>query len=133
MNFLNPACRSSELHLDLRFWSRCFLLLTSILLLFVGLIREVNFNTKGVPKLVDCCTMTANNTTDEVPADLKLGGVAVVDKLVLRILYNVVDLLNSPVYICACAANEDKVRSFTSSFLTNLDRQSLFLADDSIG
>ena len=63
---------SVQTYLNLCLLSRLFLL-SSILLLVVSLVGEIDLDAECVPELVNCRSMRADNTAYEVPDDLKFG------------------------------------------------------------
>lgn len=50
-----------------------FLLFTSILLLLIDIVRDINLDTKLFTELVDPRTLGTNNATNILPVDVKLG------------------------------------------------------------
>jgi len=50
-----------------------FLLFTSILLLLIDIVRDINLDTKLFTEFVDPRTLGTNNATNILPVDVKLG------------------------------------------------------------
>lgn len=61
-------------HLDLGLQMCHFLFLANNHLLVIVVVHDIDTNTKLIPKLVDTCTLCANDTPDILLFNVKLGG-----------------------------------------------------------
>lgn len=131
-------------------------LLTSLLLLVIVVIKEVNLDAKRIADPVDTCPMRTHNTRNEFSPDLEFGGlgsinetrqsdnrqidsengctdIAVDNLVVLGSLDDLLDLLDGTVNIGANTANDDDVLGGRiTSIRTELDGQSFVLTDDAV-
>ena len=131
LGLLNVLLTSRDL--DVRLLVNDFLLLANDLLLVVWIVTEVDLDAKGVPQLVYSSALRTDDPTHILTVDVELSGVATDDSVVLGILDDLEDLLDSTIDICACTADQDHVLSRGITDLSaDLHGKRLVLADDSI-